>query len=474
MKRRFATSRANNVVLASMGMFGSVRAISMFFSLVRNKLIAVVVGPTGVGLVILYNSTLDIVSSLSRLNVDQSAMRDLASGSHAEEAEIATVVNTWTFGLGIAAMILVCVLSPLLSIWSFGNMSHWWNFCLLSFVPAAYTINSGRQSIMQGLGFLRKLAAIGLVTAIGGIITTIPLVLILRENSIFWIILSYAVWCFGATMYFRIPFPRVAMPLREIWRRGSSFVRFGAWITVGLTMGYLFNYLFVIFMNTYADTTELGIFQGGFTIINTYIGLVFSGMWVEFYPKLTAVSHSCKRVSTLTTHRMTTVALIVLPIASLFIACDELIVRIIYSEAFLDMLPYITVGICGVILRATSWCMAHAILARGDGLTYAVVETLSGVAYLTFSILGFVYLGFYGLGLAYILWYAMYWMITYYVYRVRYGYQLKGNILGLVVFVFAYCVVAAVARLQIGWWLPLVMGITVVPFSLRRLLQVGK
>ena len=50
-----------------MGQLGSVQVLGQLCSVVRNKLIAIWIGPVGVGLVILFNSVSDLVGVFTRL-----------------------------------------------------------------------------------------------------------------------------------------------------------------------------------------------------------------------------------------------------------------------------------------------------------------------------------------------------------------------------------------------------------------------
>lgn len=466
MNRMHASTRT---VFKAMGVFGSVKALSVLFSLIRNKLIAVWIGPAGVGLVILYNSIADVVSTTTRLNIDQSAIRDISGASNQQTADTAYVVYRWAFLLGIVGFAVMCALSPLLSRWSFGHSGKWWSFCLMGLVPLCGSVGAGYNAVMQGLRKFDSFARCGVVTAVGGIICAVPLLWFLRERAIVWVIVSYAMWAVGASYYYHVRLPRISLPWKEIWMRGTGFVRLGALITAGLAIGQLFSYLFVLYLNSYADTSTLGLFQAGYTIINTYVGIIFTGMWVEYFPHLTAVIHSPRRVSTIVSHRIALLVWILVPVMALFIALDDLLVRIVYAESFLTMLPYITIGMAGMALRMTSWCVALTIVAKGDGHIYVITETISGLCCLIFNIIGYSFGGFPGLGAAYVLWYGVYLAISIIVYRRVYGFHLRGRVLQLTLLATVFAVAAVGARYVLGWWAPLLLGVAVLPLAFRRI-----
>ena len=70
--------RSVSRILGAISLFSGIRVLNIVCSLVRNKLFAVLVGPIGLGLLMLYNTTLDLVSIVTRMSMDQSAVRDIA------------------------------------------------------------------------------------------------------------------------------------------------------------------------------------------------------------------------------------------------------------------------------------------------------------------------------------------------------------------------------------------------------------
>ena len=460
---------STKVMLKAMGLMGSFKALYILCALIRNKLIALWVGPAGVGISILYNSILEMVGQTTRMNIDQSAVRDIAASGKGQLDSTATVVGTWSVGLGVLGALVVCLLSPLLSIWSFGDTHMWWSFCVLSLVPMGNTIFNGVQAILQGTGQNKRIAQANILVVIGAIILVVPLVYFLREDSIIWVILVYGVFALISAIVFRPGMRRVVMGLREIWRRGASFIKLGVLITVANGVSMLFNYLFVLYMNSYASTDTLGIYQAGYTLVNTYVGMLFAGLWMDFFPRLSALSHTRMRASTVVSHQMNVTVWLLMPLVAFFVAADELVVIILYADTFMAMLPFITLGIAGVVIRGASWCIAYVMLTRGDGHMYVITETVSGVVFLVLHVLMYSAWGFLGLGFAYILWYAIYFSLCYVIYRRRYGLTLDRGVMRSLILSITFCLIAVAAKYLAGWWLPLLMAIAIVPSTLKRL-----
>ena len=97
----------------------------ILIGIIKSKFIAVLLGPAGMGIQGLYQSTLDVIKSLTALGLEQSAVRDISEANGCKDAHrigrtVATVRRlVWMTGtLGLVATL---ILSPLLSQWTFGN-----------------------------------------------------------------------------------------------------------------------------------------------------------------------------------------------------------------------------------------------------------------------------------------------------------------------------------------------------------------
>ena len=97
--------------------------LALLCSVVRTKLVAFWIGPAGVGIITLYNSTMEMLYTTGQLNLRQSAVRDISAvaGRPAAAARVIAVLRRLMYFLGLAGMVLVAALSPLLSRWTFGE-----------------------------------------------------------------------------------------------------------------------------------------------------------------------------------------------------------------------------------------------------------------------------------------------------------------------------------------------------------------
>jgi PST family polysaccharide transporter len=72
-----------------------VQVLNIIISIVRTKLIAVFIGPAGMGIISLLNSAINIISGVSGLGIETSAVKHI-SGKHKENdlSSVSTMVST--------------------------------------------------------------------------------------------------------------------------------------------------------------------------------------------------------------------------------------------------------------------------------------------------------------------------------------------------------------------------------------------
>lgn len=460
-------------VLKALGMFGSVQAVTIFCSVVRVKLLSVLVGPAGVGLNALYNNTSELVSSTTQLNMRQSSVRDIsASDSDDERRMMAAVVLRWGWWLGLSGMVVMALLSPLFSYISFGNFDYTAQFALIAAAMIALGLANAQMAVMQGFSELRMLARTNLY---GNLIATVIAVIAYWQWGLIAIAPVLVVYKFvimGACRYqmrrlmHELPRPTVS----EALHKGRGFLCLGAYMTVAGLFMVVIQYVFSVYLNRAVSTEELGVYQAGNTLVGSYIGFVFTAVTLEYYPRLASRVKSRKRMSVTVNHEAVLLLWVMVPLLVMFECCSDFMIKLLYSSRFEAVLPYVAVAVVGVVPRAVSVCFSYVMLARGDGRAYLAVEGLSCLFGLTVNIVSYEFFGFFGLGAAYLVWYALYAAMTVLVCRRRYRLTVNATTVWLAAGATLLVAVAAVMKTLVGWWLPALTILPwLIPLSLKRL-----
>ncbi len=422
------TNSITGKVLKAMSVFTGVQAVNILCAIVRTKFIALWIGPLGVGMFAIFNSILELLSGATQLNMGQSAVRDIAEAPQSRLSHTATVVRWWALRLGAVGLLITLLSSPVLSVVSFGSLTHWIAFAALSAAVLFLAVRNGELAILQGAGHLRMLARSTMWGILAGSVISIGLFYFLGISSIVpSIIVTAACGMISALLHRKTS--GISLPRSEKICSGKSFLRLGGYITFASLVSQTASYAFISWLNRSGSTATVGFYQAGYTLIIQYAGIIFTALSMEFFPRITKVAHRRRMASLVVSHEMSVVLTVLTPFVVIFILAADIITRILYTSEFTVILPFITIGICGAVFRAISYCMSYVILARGDGKTFVCTELADTVVGLTLNIVLFSCYGYAGLGISYLLWYVIYVCIIWTVYRLRYGMHLSRRAL---------------------------------------------
>lgn len=436
-------------VLKVMALFSGLQCFNILCSIVKMKLVALWLHSAGVGLFGIFNTTVDTLATVTDMGLRQSAVRDVAAnhpanqsgGSHLQK--VVGVVRRWTRFSGLLGAVVMSGISFPLSLWFFGDTSHWWMFLILSVAMLCNALVGGEQAILQGTRNLKALARSSLVASVAGLAVSVPMFRWMGDVSVPLSIIAYGVAGTGAMSYFRFksPKPEKITP-RETWTMGKGFVSMGVYMALGAFATNIGQLFFLAWLGRNSSLGEVGLYQSGTTIIVRYVGLIFTAVAMEFYPRLAAYGYSRMRTSVFVRHEMTLLTLVLVPVVLVFLLLRQWVVVILYSEAFLEIIPFISFGVLSCLFRASSWCMAFVTVSRGDGRIYILTEVVDSVIGVTLAMAGWTLAGFVGLGIAFIAWYFCYTVISGIIYRFRFHFRLPWRQLGLNIGCFLLCLAA--------------------------------
>ena len=128
------TSSSYSHILKYTSIFGGVQGLVILIGMVRNKLIALLLGPQGMGLMALFNSTVRLISDTTGLGLGVSAVRELSrlydEEHHEELKSRIELIRSWSVITACLGFVLCVVLSPLINHYSFSWGNHTLHFML--------------------------------------------------------------------------------------------------------------------------------------------------------------------------------------------------------------------------------------------------------------------------------------------------------------------------------------------------------
>ena len=423
-------------IYKAIGIFGGTQALTILCSIVRTKLVSVLIGPLGMGLFGLYNSAVDMINVLSNMGLRTSCVRDVSlahsSGDYQRIAEVVRIVRRWAWFLGLIWAIVMIMASPLLSRISFGDTQHSWAFVVLSVSVFAFSVVNSEQAVLQGTQKLRKLAKSMVWGNVIGLLLSIPMFYYLKIDSVVPSIIVYGLSTLVTIMVYRnkdYDGEARTLSMRDTVKGGAEFVKFGICITLSTFATLLVSYVFMAYLNHRSGTATVGLYQAGYALVNRYSELLFSAIAMEFYPRLTGVSASRWRMQTFVAQEANISLYVIMPVVVLFMIFRGVIVDLLYSVEFRAMIPFISWCMVGIVFKGVSWCLAFVILAKGESRVFLFTEGMSAAICLVLNITFYELWGLDGLGVSYTVWYLLYLLMIGAVYVRKFGMKIHKSVL---------------------------------------------
>jgi PST family polysaccharide transporter len=372
-------------IFKSTALIGGMQVINMGIGIVRTKALAVLLGPTGMGLAGLYVTATGLIGSVAGLGLNASGVRQIAeaAGTHDETRIARTIITLRRVALisGIIGMLAVLALAPLLSRTTFGDDKHVFGIALMSLTLLFGGISAGQNALLQGLRRLRALAA-SQVLGIGfGAVVSIALVWWLREQGI--VPYLVAISAFGILLSWwyarRVPVQRVTVTWKETLVESRSLLGLGLAFTVSAMIGSGTAYLTRVLVQRQLGMEAVGIYTATWTLSTYYVGIVLTAMGTDFMPRLTAAANDHATMNRLVNEQTEMGVLIAVPGVLATLTLAPWVMKVFYSGAFVQGADVARWQILGVFLRVVSWPLGIVLIAKGKSLLFTLAELAFGV-----------------------------------------------------------------------------------------------
>lgn len=414
-------------IIKSTSILGGLQVVQILVGILRTKLIAVLMGVYGVGLLGLFTSTVGFLTGLFSMGINLSAVKFIVSSRQSElsDTDLNSVVYTLRLimlFLGFIGLIFTLLLSNQISLLTFKTANFSFHFILLSLFVFFNQLLIGENSIIQAFQNYKYLAKSSVIGSFLGLIITIPLYYIFKKDGIVYgIIVSSFIMLLSGTFFSNKIFPifRTSKSLFSL-PIAMKVIKMGFFVGLNGLMVLLVSYLIRVYIQSSGGIIMVGYFSAGFAIVTNYVGMVFTAMGTDFYPRLASVSTDnllCKKLI----NQQAEIATIILgPILSIFIIFSKKLIAILYSSDFIliDKMMYLCA--LGILFKAASWAMSYVILAKGESKLFFLSETLANVYMLVLSIIGYALFGLDGLGWAFLIAYIIYTLHVFFLIRIKF------------------------------------------------------
>ena len=402
-------------VLKYTSIFGGVQGLNILIGLVRNKLVALLLGPEGMGLASLFQSTASFISQATNLGIPMSAVKHIAELYEAGEEErichFVKVVRVWSLLTALAGTLLCMLIGPLLNALTFSWGDHTLHFLTLSPLVALLAFTGGETAILKGTHQLRPLAVIQICNVFVALIVSVPVYYLWGQTGIIpvMVLVSAINLLLVINRSYRL-YPLQLKHAGSILGEGMDMVRLGIAFTLAGILGTGAEMFIRSWMNVTGDLDLVGLYNAGYMITITYSGMVFSAMEVDYFPRLSSVNRDVLAANEVVNRQIEVSLLIISPMLVGLIIGLPILIPLLFSKAVTLPIAYIT-------------------LARGSSLVYLLQEGVYFVVFVLLIVAGYRHWGLTGTGIAITAANVFDFLMINVVARWRYGYKMSSAVM---------------------------------------------
>lgn len=420
-------------ILKSSAIIGSSSLATIVLAAVRTKAMALMLGPSGVGLLGVYQSILELAKGVANMGTSVSAVRQIgeANGSSDQEALARTVqaFRRLLICLGaLGALLMVCFSKPI-SKFSFGDDQHTVAVAVLGLGVFLTAVTAGQTALVQGVRRMADLARMSIFGALGGLLISIPTVFFYRERGIVPSILAASAIGVVVSWWYsrKVRVERVVLPLRQFLKESAQILKLGLVFLSIMLMSLGVAYLARIIVVNNLGVPAAGYYQAAWAVGALYVMTILQMMGADFLPRLSAVASSSAECTRLVNEQVEVNMLMGGPGILATLSLSPVVIILFYSTRFgpaTEVLRWICLGMA---LRIASWPMGYMLIAKNSRSLVFWSELLNrsvelGLVWLCVRLFGLV-----GAGIGFFISCVFYLFLIHSIVRFKYGFCWSAN-----------------------------------------------
>lgn len=420
-------------IFKATSLFGGVQLWKILIQVIKQKAIALLLGTAGMGISGLYTSSINLIQGLTSLGLDKSAVKNVAeangNGNLNSVSRVVSALQRLVWITGILGMTISILFAPVLSKSAFGTYDYTIPFILLSISILLQQLTAGQSVILQGLRKLKNLATANVLGSFFGLIISLPIYYLFGIKGIVPTLILDSFITLLLTYYFshKIKLEPARLTNREILEEGKGMLGMGLAMALNGVMVTGVAYITNIFISRVGGAEQVGLYAAGLAIINSYVGMVFNAMSTDYYPRLASLSNDNEKCKSVVNQQAEVATLIIAPLACIFILSAVIIIKLLYSNEFLDIVPFMQIAMLGMLFKVGSWAISYIFLAKGDVKVFVINEFGIKCFNLPLYLILYYMMGLKGIGLGFLINYMAYFCLVYFIAYRKYNYQMSSG-----------------------------------------------
>jgi len=465
-------------IFKSTFLFGFVQVFRVIIGIVKNKIVAIILGAEGMGIMGIYTSTIALIQTSAGLGVSQSAVRDISQAKQLKDvarfSKTIVITNKVIYFTSLLGCIITIILSPWLSEWTMGDRSYTVAYILLSLVVGIQILSEGQLAILKGMRQLQALAKASMIGAVVGLITTVPLFYFFGKQGIVpsLIITGFSALLFSSYYVKRIEYNRHKITLKEVLHEASPMVRMGIAL---MFITFLWTFVALIisaYIRHKGGLAVVGFYMAGTTILSRYFGVIITALSTDYYPRIAARNTDNKFLQKELNNQSSVSLVLLCPLIVIFLFLLPYLVPLLYSNEFVPTIGFLKFAIWGTLITIISNQVDIILIAKFQIKIFTVLAVSIRILQVILTIILYNYFGLIGLGISKTLYGIVHLLVMTIVVYNLYKIKFSKSFIKLSVWVLLFSITAVLSNEIINhvilkWAMGFVLSIASLVFAIK-------
>jgi len=358
---------------------GGATFCALLIGLIRNKAIALIGGPSAVGLLGLFTALVTMGASVATLGLDTSAVRQLSQKTDDADAAAGVRWAIWTLAWPLA-------LTGAAAIWIFrrpladlalesvryANEVGW-----LGIGVAATVIAASQMAILQSYGRVGDLARARLLASVLATMVGVAAVYRFGAAGIVIAVLATpaAISLFAAWYGRRLPKGTArSFSMRDATSHWKALIAIGVVVMLTNAVSSLTQLATRSIVTHELGLDAAGLYHACYAIVAVNLSLILNAMAADFFPRLSKVADDPAAMSLVMNQQIHVGLVLAAPALALMSIAAPLVLQILYSEQFSSSAFLLRLLIAAGLLRLPIWALSFVFLARAAPVSFLVGE----------------------------------------------------------------------------------------------------
>lgn len=395
--------------------------VKMLTAFVSIKVVASILGPSGIALVGQLNNFASIIMALASLGINQGVTKYISENNGSKE-EIRKFVGTAfkiTLFSSLFCGINLIIFSNSLSNLILYSLEYGYVFIIFGFVIIFYALNNLLLSILNGFQQYKKFVTINIINSLIGLIFTVLLVSFWELKGALISLISYQSTMFFITFwmlkkkYWMLYISLKENIVKQVTQKYFHYTLMAITSAATVPVSQLFIRSHVI---SNISIVDAGYWEGMNKLSAMYLMVITSSLGVYFLPKLAQLNTNFElRKEIFKVYKIIMPTLLIGLLTIYFLR--YFVVSVLFTSDFLPMSSLFAYQLVGDFFKIAGWLLAFNMIAKSMTKTFIATEI---IASLTFVLLALYFVninGVVGITQAYMINYIIYLLIMLLIFR---------------------------------------------------------